>query len=240
MQAIHNAFPVLDEMLHASVASTVGSVLERLVVAAALGGVIGIERERKHRPAGLRTNMFMCFGAAMFTMLSMLMAGPGGQDQTRIAAQIISGIGFIGAGSILHPRGGVVRGVTTAATIFVVAAIGMCTGAGLMIPAALATALVLFGLLILGLIEIHIFVRPYPAVYQVSGDSTPELFTLLELARESRRSRLIDVKFSSAPPASQVEFTLEAQPEIHQKLRQKLRDEFEKHKIISFSSSEQE
>jgi putative Mg2+ transporter-C (MgtC) family protein len=235
---MHNTLPLLDRTLQSSAAGTVSAVLQRLIVAAALGGAIGLEREMKHRPAGLRTNMFICFGASMFTMLSALLAGAG-QDQTRIAAQIVAGIGFIGAGSILHSRGGV-QGVTTAATIFVVAAIGMCAGAGLMIPAAVATLLVLFGLVILGLLERHVFVRPYAAVYQAEAAGTGELYSLLEQAHGDKRSRLVDVKLSSAGGAAQVEFTLEAQPGTHQQLRQKLRDEFENHKIISFSSSEQE
>src|SRR6266511_3098 len=174
-----NPTPVLNESLHASAAATSGAVLERLIVAALLGGLIGLEREQKHRPAGLRTNMFMCFGSAMFTMLSVFLAGPGGQDQSRIAAQIITGIGFIGAGSILHSRGGV-QGLTTAATVFVVAAIGMCTGAGLMVPAALATVLVIFGLLILGVMEKKVFVRPYPAMYQAAAAGTDALDALLD------------------------------------------------------------
>ncbi len=230
---------MLREPLHASAAATAGVVLQRLVMAAALGGLIGLERERKHRPAGLRTNMFMCFGAALFTMLSMLLAGPGGQEQSRIAAQIIAGIGFIGAGSILHARGGV-QGVTTAATIFVVAAVGMCAGAGLMFPATLATALVLFGLLILGVLEKKVFVRPYPAMYQAAAAGTEELYAILDQAREAKHSRLLDVKMSTAEQAAQVQFTLEAHSATHQSLQQKLRAEFENHRIVSFSSSEQE
>src|SRR5579884_2379883 len=96
----------------------------RLLVAAVLGGFIGLERELKRRPAGLRTNMFICFGASMFTLLSSELAGAFTGDHTRIAAQIIPGIGFIGAGSILHAKNNV-SGLTTAATLFVVAAIGM-------------------------------------------------------------------------------------------------------------------
>src|SRR5579859_6138477 len=102
----------------------------RLVLAGILGGAIGMEREFKRKPAGLRTNMFICIGAAMFTLLSDELAGHYGGDHTRIAAQIIPGIGFIGAGSILHSRGSV-SGITTAATIFVVASIGMAVGGGL-------------------------------------------------------------------------------------------------------------
>src|SRR6266704_5301884 len=78
----------------------------RLTVAAILGGIIGLERQLRHKPAGLRTNMFICFGAAMFTVLSKQLAGTD-SDSARIAAQIIPGIGFIGAGSILHARASV-------------------------------------------------------------------------------------------------------------------------------------
>ena len=233
-----NATSFLNESLHASAATTAAAVLQRLIVAALLGGLVGLERERKHRPAGLRTNMFMCFGAALFTMLSILLA-PGNPDPTRIASQIIPGIGFIGAGSIMRERGGV-QGLTTAATIFVVAAIGMCTGAGMMMPAALATVVVIFGLLILGVWERHLFARPYSAIYEAAAAGTGELYGLLDQAREARHSRLLEVKISSAEHASQLQFTLEALPATHQMLQQKLRAEFDNHRIVSFSSSEQE
>ena len=235
---MHDSFPFLDRTLQASAASTAAAVLQRLIVAAALGGAIGIEREMKHRPAGLRTNMFMCFGAALFTMLSALLAGSG-QDQTRIAAQIIAGIGFIGAGSILHSRGGV-QGVTTAATIFVVAGIGMCAGSGLMIPAALATVLVIFGLLILGILEKRVFMRPYSAAYQAQAESANELYALLDHSHQDKGSKLLDVKLTSQQEKFQVEFTLQAPPKTHRALQAKLRNEFDSRKIISFSSSEQE
>src|SRR5260370_9230901 len=122
--------------------------LARLVLAAILGGIIGLERELKHRPAGLRTNMFICFGSAMFTILSAELAGEFAGDQTRIAAQIIPGIGFIGAGSILRAKGGV-AGLTTAATIFVVASIGMACGGGLYLMAIFSTLLIIVALLLL-------------------------------------------------------------------------------------------
>ena len=233
-----NAMPLLNESLHASAAATAGAVLQRLIVAGMLGGLIGMERESKHRPAGLRTNMFMCFGAALFTMLSILLT-PGNPDPTRIASQIIPGIGFIGAGSILRDRGGI-HGLTTAATIFVVAAIGMCTGAGLMIPAALATVLVIFGLLILGVLEKQVFVRPYQAIYEAAAAGTDVLYPLLDQVREAKHSKLLDLKMSAAERGPQLRFTLEAHPDTHQELRRKLRAEFDHHRIVSFSSSEQE
>src|SRR5258708_30581276 len=110
--------------------SAAGIFLLRLVLAAILGGTIGLEREIKHRPAGLRTNLFICLGAAMFALLSDALAVEHIGDHTRIAAQIIPGIGFIGAGSILHSRGNLVTGITSAATLFVVASIGMAVCGG--------------------------------------------------------------------------------------------------------------
>src|SRR6476659_5572250 len=127
--------------------------IAKLCLAALLGGAIGLERESKHRPAGLRTNLFICLGAAMFTLLSDRLALEHTGDHTRIAAQIIPGIGFIGAGSILHSRGDLVSGITTAATIFVVASVGMAVGGGRYLLAVFATILILLVLLLLGIIE---------------------------------------------------------------------------------------
>ena len=108
----------------------------KLLLATVLGGAIGFEREIAGKPAGLRTNILICVGAALFTHLSISIAQigftPDGRpygDTTRITAQIVSGIGFLGAGAILHAHGAVV-GLTTAATIWVVAAVGAAVGAG--------------------------------------------------------------------------------------------------------------
>ena len=122
-------WPHIIDLLHGEMASGfVATSLTRLVLAAILGGAIGLERELSHRPAGLRTNLFICFGAALFTVLSRVLR-PSPRDYTRIAAQIIPGIGFIGAGSILHNRG-LTTGLTTASTLFVVASVGMAAGGG--------------------------------------------------------------------------------------------------------------
>ena len=118
-------------------AATIGwpEVLLRLFVAAALGGAIGLERELRERQAGLRTHLVVCVGAALFTLVSaygfegVLSQGRVVADPTRIAAQIVSGIGFLGAGAIIR-QGLSVRGLTTAATLWLVAAIGMASGAG--------------------------------------------------------------------------------------------------------------
>ncbi len=143
----------------------------RLLVAALLGGFIGLERELKRRPAGLRTNMFICFGAAMFTILSSELAGAVVGDHTRIAAQIIPGIGFIGAGSILHARTGGVTGLTTAATIFVVASIGMACGGGFYGLAIFAGVLIFIALRLLGWAETQFSLKSNIMNYFVVSDT---------------------------------------------------------------------
>ncbi|MBI2833773.1 MAG: MgtC/SapB family protein [Acidobacteria bacterium] len=112
-----------------------GTLILRLFVAAVLGAAIGLERELRRRAAGLRTNTLIAVGAALFTMMSLLL----GADHARIAAQIVTGIGFLGGGAILRAQGQV-SGITTAATIWVNAAIGMAAGAGYYIVAVTATA----------------------------------------------------------------------------------------------------
>lgn len=130
-------------------------LLGSLILAAVLGGSVGLERERSGKPAGLRTNMLICVGAALLTELSFLVAESGVgtvSDPGRIAAQIVSGIGFLGAGTIIQSRVGV-TGLTTAATLWVVAAIGMAVGAGAYVEAVGATTLVVLALLVLGGLE---------------------------------------------------------------------------------------
>jgi len=124
----------------------------RLVLAAVLGGLIGIEREIRDKPAGLRTNILICVGSTLFMSLSTQVAQLLGGDPTRIAAQIISGIGFLGAGAVLHSHG-FVLGLTTAATIWVVAGVGMALGSGMYLVAAFATAMSLVTLYFLSFIE---------------------------------------------------------------------------------------
>jgi putative Mg2+ transporter-C (MgtC) family protein len=122
----------------------------RLSVAALLGAAIGVERDLHRRPAGVRTSAFVCMGSALFTILSFELAKMFGDTSgTRIASNLVQGIGFLGAGAILREAGGLV-GLTTAATIFVEAAIGMAVGGGLYAVGGYATGVVLFGLICLG------------------------------------------------------------------------------------------
>ena len=117
-----------------------------------LGAVIGFERELHRQPAGFRTHSLVAVGSALFTIISAYgFAGPS-VDPTRIAAQIVSGIGFIGAGTILQHRGNI-RGLTTAASLWSVAAIGMAAGAGMLAIATIGTFLILVVLSVLDRIE---------------------------------------------------------------------------------------
>jgi putative Mg2+ transporter-C (MgtC) family protein len=114
----------------------------RLTAGLVLGAIIGLERELHRQPAGFRTHSLVALGAALFTIVSAYGFTGIGVDPTRIAAQIVSGIGFIGAGTILQHRGNV-RGLTTAASLWSVAAIGMAAGAGLLLMAVIGTVLIL-------------------------------------------------------------------------------------------------
>jgi putative Mg2+ transporter-C (MgtC) family protein len=128
-------------------------VLLRVALAAVLGGVLGFERELREREAGLRTHLLVCVGSALFTIVSaygfseFLRSGEAvvRADPTRIAAQIVTGIGFLGAGAIIR-QGLSIRGLTTAATLWVVAAIGLATGAGYYSAAVITTGVALAAL----------------------------------------------------------------------------------------------
>ena len=122
----------------------------KLLLAVALGGIVGIERETSHKPAGFRTNILICLGAAMVMILSDLILGQDGRvggDATRMAAGVVTGIGFLGAGSIIQARG-TVTGLTTAATIWAVGGLGLVIGAGYYLPAVIYTATIVLTLLI--------------------------------------------------------------------------------------------
>jgi putative Mg2+ transporter-C (MgtC) family protein len=192
-------------------------VLLRLSVAAVLGGAIGMERELRERQAGLRTHLVVCVGSALFTLVSAYgfheFLVNGGSlvrtDPTRIAAQIVSGIGFLGAGAIIR-QGLSVKGLTTAATLWLVAAIGMASGAGYYSAALFATAGALLTLGPLRIVAYKIVRRYRPEVDRLlveipAGGSPGAVLEAiergggrvvsLEIAQEGdRRSMAIDVE----------------------------------------------
>ncbi|WP_052078952.1 MgtC/SapB family protein [Spirochaeta lutea] len=148
----------------------------RLALSAIFGGMVGLERERKNQAAGLRTHLLICLGATILMMLSIYMAQafPGdAADPSRIAAQVVSGIGFLGAGAIVR-MGLDIRGLTTAASIWVVAAIGLVTGAGMYAAAVIAVGIVLFALGILERISTKVFPKAVTRRLSLSGEGLQE------------------------------------------------------------------
>ena len=138
-------------------------ILLKLLLAVIFGGIVGWQREARDRPAGLRTHVLVCVGAAVYTLASLSFRGPG-IDPGRVAAQVATGMGFLGAGTIIR-HGNFVRGLTTAASLWTVAAIGLCIAIGgqLLWVAALATILVLMTLTLLRRLEQRLHHRSHLA-----------------------------------------------------------------------------
>jgi putative Mg2+ transporter-C (MgtC) family protein len=198
-------------------------VLLRIGLAGVLGGAIGAEREIRERDAGLRTHLLVAVGAALFTIVSAYgwHDFPFSQrngityDPTRIAAQIVTGIGFLGAGAIIR-HGLSVRGLTTAASLWVVAAIGIAAGAGYYSAAVITTVLVLFSLWPLRILSRRVFARFQPGELRLEvelrpNESTADLMSALEKAgalvesfeledARDRRRVILDVRLEHAQP----------------------------------------
>jgi len=142
----------------------------RLLLAAMFGGIVGFERETHDRPAGLRTHMLVCVGSALLMVVSITVAAAfwdnGPADPARIAAQVVSGIGFLGAGTILR-EGATIRGLTTAASLWVVAALGLAAGAGLYVAAGIATVGTVATLSLLSRVENYWFYRHHSRLIRI-------------------------------------------------------------------------
>ncbi len=163
------------------------TILLRLFLSFVLGGLIGWERESRRQPAGLRTHMLICIGATLLMLVSIYIPQTfknfQNGDPGRIAAQVVSGIGFLGAGAIFR-LGINVRGLTTAATIWVVAAIGLAVGAGVYVGALMGTFFILFVLIVLDKIENKYFPAQHMKILQIHFQSkkleTDQVFAVLE------------------------------------------------------------
>jgi putative Mg2+ transporter-C (MgtC) family protein len=180
-----------------------------LVLAAVLGGIIGVERELRGKAAGLRTQLFICMGSAFFTILSGEVARVYGGDHTRIAAQIIPGIGFIGAGSILHSRGSI-TGLTTAASLFVVASIGMAAGSGFYLLAILVTVLALIALFLFGWLEARWLLRPLQVTYDVFGGDLEQMLAAVTHILDDVRLDMHSVQFVRTGEGRRLQFVVQA------------------------------
>jgi putative Mg2+ transporter-C (MgtC) family protein len=154
---------------------TFPTIIARLLWAALLGAIIGVERNVRRRPAGMRTSVCICVGSALFTILSVEIARrTGDASTTRIASNIVQGIGFLGAGAILRDRGNV-TGLTTAAAIFGIAAMGMAAGGGLFAVSGATCGLILFALVFLIYIENWLDLKPRYMLFRISTETGTDL-----------------------------------------------------------------
>lgn len=216
------ALPTSFTMLEQTIVGN--EAVSRLLLACLLGGLVGLEREAKHRAAGVRTNLLICMGCAFFTILSGVLAGDGNPNKGQVASNIVQGIGFLGAGLIIHTRSRV-NGLTSAAGVFVVASIGMACGAGLYGAAAVATVIALVGLELVGFLEQRWNLKVYPMIYEARGkDETGMLASILE-AMDSEKERLSEVDKNAIGDMHRISFSLITTRRQHERLQTRLTTE---------------
>jgi putative Mg2+ transporter-C (MgtC) family protein len=189
----------------------------RLLMACAMGAVVGIERELRHKASGLRTNILICMGAALFTIMSEVLAGENSPNKGQVASNIVQGIGFLGAGLILRGRSRVL-GLTSAATVWVVAAIGMTCGAGLYVEAAISTGIVFVSLRFIGLLESRSQWKTYVMLYEVRGADERTMFADIFKVLDRERLRLNVVDRDKVGGQERVTFVISASSARHKKL----------------------
>jgi putative Mg2+ transporter-C (MgtC) family protein len=192
-------------------------VAGRLLLATALGSVVGLDREWHHHASGVRTNVLICFGAALFTFLSALIAGDTA-NRGQIAANIVQGIGFLGAGLILHNRDRI-SGLTGASTVWAVASIGMCCGAGLYLPAVFATVLVLLVLEGIGLLERKANLKLYSRLYEVRGHDALQLNLAVLRAMDQEKRHYHGAEEANIGDLHRLTFHLAATTRGHQRMQ---------------------
>jgi putative Mg2+ transporter-C (MgtC) family protein len=210
----------------------------RLLTACLLGGTIGLERELRHKPSGLRTNMLLCLGCAFFTMLSAVLAGEY-QDKGRVASNIVQGIGFLGAGLILHTRNRTV-GLTSAATVFVVASIGMASGAGLYLEAVLATVITLIALAVIGMLEGKASWKRWPMLYEARGSDQHRMYVAILSVLDRAGVRLNIVDRDSTAGMERLTFLVTCNRKKHESLTQQLRESDATAEVVVFPDVEEE
>lgn len=211
----------------------------RLLLAAILGGAIGIDREYHHKASGVRTNLLICFGAALFTLLSPIIAGEGSTNKGQIASNIVQGIGFLGAGLIIHNRDRV-SGLTSAATVWAVASVGMACGAGLYIPAVYSTALVLVVLEIVGVLETRGNLKSYTVLYEARGTDASAMTMAVLKAMDAVGRRLDEIENQPVEQIQRLLFSMNATRKSHLRLKAVLSTSPEIDKVLTFKDTEDE
>jgi putative Mg2+ transporter-C (MgtC) family protein len=217
----------------------VNGAVTRLLAACLLGGLVGLEREAKHQPAGVRTNLLICLGCAFFTLLSAVLAGDGNPDKGRVASNIVQGIGFLGAGLILHNRSRV-SGLTSAASVFVVASIGMACGAGLFAPAAAATAIVIVALEVVGFLERRASIKIFSLIYEARGGDQTAMLQSILTAMDRAGERFTGYESDSIGNVQRVSFTIIATKKEHQRIRGALLAEPAIDELLNFRDPEED
>ena len=254
---VHTHFSSFEQMVLS------GPAVKRLLMACGLGGIIGLEREWRHKDSGLRTNMLICMGSALFTIMSVVLAGDNSPNKGQVASNIVQGIGFLGAGLILHTKNRVL-GLTSAATVFVVAAIGMTCGAGLYIVAALATLLVLMALQLIGTFEGRLGWKRYPMIYEVraevgatlpsnvvgadraqalaaeASDALHRMQVAILTVLDNAGQRLTVQDRDNVAGLERVSFTVTATHKVHHMLLKELRASDATDKVVVFRDMEEE
>jgi len=217
----------------------INGAISRLLTASVLGGLIGLEREVKRRSAGVRTNLLICLGAAFFTLLSAVLAGDASPNKGQVASNIVQGIGFLGAGLIIHNRSRI-SGLTSAASVWVVASIGMACGAGLLAAAAIATVIVIIALEVVGFLERRASIKIYSLIYEARGsDQTAMLHCILD-AMDKAGEQLGDFAANAIGDLQRVTFTITATKKQHERLRGKLLSEPGINALMNFRDPEED
>jgi putative Mg2+ transporter-C (MgtC) family protein len=192
----------------------------KLLLALALGGIIGLERELRNKSAGFRTLMFISAGSALFTIFSIRMAQlPGftSGEPARIAAQIVTGIGFLGAGVILREHGEI-YGLTTAATIWLAAALGIGAGAGEYLFSTLSALVILFALLVFPYLEIFLGKLAQTRVYIIKTDASLEKFEAIKTKFHYHRLKILSSRHSRDRNSMECKITASGRPKNHEAL----------------------
>ena len=193
----------------------------KLLLACVLGGLVGYERTVHRKAAGIRTSMLICMGACFFMIISVLAARHPEDDHTRIAAQIIAGIGFIGAGVILRERGNVV-GLTTAAMVWAVAAIGMAVGNGMYVTSIFATALVLIALAAVGWAEAHFGLKTRLITFRLTGENADSVIKQARQIFEEMKATIQHSELRRFGAESIMEFDVDVSQPQEQELMRRL------------------
>jgi putative Mg2+ transporter-C (MgtC) family protein len=217
----------------------VNGAVGRLLVACLLGGVVGIEREYNRQPAGVRTNMLICMGSALFTLLSPILAGDGGNNKGQVASNIVQGIGFLGAGLIIHNRSRI-SGLASAASVWVVASIGMACGGGFYFTAVVAAVVVVVALQIVGLLERKANLKIYPLIYEARGQDKSQMLECILDAMDKTGERLTDVDEDVIGSLQRVSFPLTTTHRKHQVLHRQLLAEPAIDKLFTFRDPEED